>query len=498
MIAKAAAPVTALDPLLTLSGAELARRIRTRQVTARAVVEAHIARIEAVNPTINAVVARRYAEARAEADAADARIAAAQARAATGDASAMSSLPPYLGVPCTIKECFALNGMPQSSGLVARRDLIATEDATTVARMRAAGAIPLGVTNVSELCMWYESNNRVYGRTNNPYDPSRIVGGSSGGEGAIIGAGGSPFGLGSDVGGSIRMPAFFNGVFGHKPTGGLVPGSGQYPRAHGEATRVVATGPLCRRAEDLWPLTQIMAGPDGIDEGATTMALGDPATVRLDRLTVLDVEDNGLNPVHPELKQAQQRVAEALAQAGAKIRRVRFPSLRRSFDIWSSTLAAADDQSFSMLLGNGRRTRGALELVKWAARRSPHTLPAIGLAMLERVNDWAPARAARYVELGRTLRGQILDALGDDGVWLYPSYVTPAPRHYKPLWPPFNFVYTAIVNVMQLPATQVPLGLGSEGLPLGVQVIAGPARDHLGVAVAQFLEREFGGWVPPV
>jgi fatty acid amide hydrolase 2 len=498
MIAKAAATATALDPLLTVSGAELARRIRTRQVTSRAVVEAHIARIEAVNPTINAVVARRYAEARAEADAADARIEAALVRAATGDAAAMSSLPPYLGVPCTIKECFALTGMPQSSGLVARKDVIATDDATTVARLRAAGAIPLGVTNVSELCMWYESNNRVYGRTNNPYDPSRIVGGSSGGEGAIIGAGGSPFGLGSDVGGSIRMPAFFNGVFGHKPTGGLVPGSGQYPMAHGEATRVVATGPLCRRAEDLWPLVQIMAGPDGIDEGATTMALGDPAAVRLQGLTVLDVEDNGLNPVHPELKQAQQRVADALARAGATIRRVAFPSLRRSFEIWSSTLAAAADQSFSVLLGNGRRTRGALELVKWAARRSPHTLPAIGLAMLERVNDWAPARAARHVELGRTLRAQILDALGDDGIWLYPSYVSPAPRHYKPLWPPFNFVYTAIVNVMQLPATQVPLGLGSEGLPLGVQVIAAPGRDHVSVAIAQFLEREFGGWVPPV
>ena len=496
MIAKPRAATT-LDPLLTLSGVELARRIRTRQVSSRAVVEAHIARIEAVNPTINAVVARRYQEARAEADAADARIGAALGKAATGDAGAMSSLPPYLGVPCTIKECFALGGMPQSSGLVARKDLVAVDDATAVARMRAAGAIPLGVTNVSELCMWYETNNRVYGRTNNPYDPSRIVGDSSGGEGAIIGAGGSPFGLGSDVGGSIRMPAFFNGVFGHKPTGGLVPGSGQYPIAHGEATRVVATGPLCRRADDLWPLLQIMAGPDGEDEGATAMALGDPAAVRIDRLTVVDVEDNGLNPVHPELMAAQVRVADALARAGARIRRVRFAALRRSFDIWSSTLAAADGQSFSVLLGNGRRTRGALELVKWAARRSPHTLPAIGLAMLERVNDWAPARAARYVELGRTLRREILDAIGDDGIWLYPSYVTPAPRHYKPLWPPFNFVYTAIVNVMQLPATQIPLGLGSEGLPLGVQVIAGPARDHLGIAVARLLEREFGGWVPP-
>jgi fatty acid amide hydrolase 2 len=481
-----------LDERCSVSGVELARRIRAGEVTARAVVEAHIARIEAVNPTLNAVVARRYDEARAEADAADARIAAAGA-----DAARLASLPPYLGVPCTIKECFALAGMPQSSGLVARRDIVATEDATTVARLRAAGAIPLGVTNVSELCMWYESNNRVYGRTNNPYDPSRIVGGSSGGEGAIIGAGGSPFGLGSDVGGSIRMPAFFNGVFGHKPTGGLVPGSGQYPSAKGAAARMVATGPLCRRAADLWPLVQILAGPDGLDEGATPMTLGDPAAVRLDRLTVIDVEDNGLNAVDGELKAAQARVAAALADAGARIRRVRFPSLRRSFDIWSATLAAADTQSFSVLLGNGRRTRGALELVKWAMRRSPHTLPAIGLAMLERVNHWAPARAARAVELGRALRRDLLDALGDDGVLLYPSYVSPAPRHYKPLWPPFNFVYTAIINVLEFPATQVPLGLSRAGLPLGVQVVAGPAQDHVSVAVAQALERQFGGWVPP-
>ena len=222
-------------------------------MTSRAVVEAHIARIEAVNPTINAVVAKRYDDARAEADAADARMAAA----ARPDEALRCR---YLGVPCTIKECFALTGMPQSSGLVARKGVVASDDATTVARMRAAGAIPLGVTNVSELCMWYESNNRVYGRTNNPYDPSRIVGGSSGGEGAIIGAGGSPFGLGSDVGGSIRMPAFFNGVFGHKPTGGLVPGSGQYPEAHGEGARIVATGPLARRAADLWPLVKHHGG----------------------------------------------------------------------------------------------------------------------------------------------------------------------------------------------------------------------------------------------
>ncbi|HEX8951616.1 MAG TPA: amidase family protein, partial [Polyangia bacterium] len=457
-------------------------------LTSADAVEAHVDRIRAVNPRLNAVVAERFQAAREEARRAD-----EQTRT-----TPKAKLPPLHGVPCTIKEAFALTGMPNSGGLVSRSGVRATSDATTVSRLRAAGAIPLGVTNTSELCMWYESNNRVYGRTNNPYDPSRIVGGSSGGEGAIIGAGGSPFGLGSDVGGSIRMPAFFNGVFGHKPTGGLVPGSGQYPCAKGEAARIVATGPLARRAEDLWPLLQLLAGPDGVDEGATAMALGDPAAVRLDRLTVVDVEDNGVNPVHPELKAAQARVVDALARAGARVRRTRFAALRRSFEIWAATLAAADGQSFSVLLGNGRRTRGALELAKWAVRRSPHTLPAIGLAMLERVNHLAPRRAARAVELGRALRREIVDVLGDFGVMLYPSYVSPAPRHYKPLWPPFNFVYTAIVNAMELPATQVPLGLGTGGLPLGVQIIAGPGRDHLGIAVAELLERELGGWVPPV
>jgi fatty acid amide hydrolase 2 len=175
---------------------------------------------------------------------------------------------------------------------------------------------------------------------------------------------------------------------------------------------------------------------------------------------------------------------------------VRFPLLRYSFEIWSAAMAARNSQSFSELLGNGRRTRGGLELLKWAARRSPHTLPAIGLAMLERIGEVAPRRTARALALGRELERQIVDAIGD-GVMLYPSFPTPAPRHYHPLRSPFQFVYTGIINVMHLPATQVPLGLGSEGLPLGVQIVAGPARDHISVAVAQLLEREFGGWVTP-
>ena len=220
------APPNEHSAWLTRSASEMARALRAGEVSSLELVELHIARIKAVNPVLNAVVAERYELARQEARAAD------EALAAAGDEEALS---PLLGVPCSIKECFALEGMPQASGLVKRKDIRATSDATTVARLRQAGAIPVGVTNTSELCMWMESANRLYGRTSNPYDPTRIVGGSSGGEGAIVGAGGTPFGLGSDIGGSIRMPAFFNGVFGHKPSGGLVPGTGQYPMAENEA-----------------------------------------------------------------------------------------------------------------------------------------------------------------------------------------------------------------------------------------------------------------------
>lgn len=191
------------EKILRSSATELARAIRHGELRSIEVVNAHLDRIAAVNPQLNAVVYDLAPSARAMAKEAD----AARERGA--------DLGPLHGVPCTIKESFAMPETPFTSGLVARIGIRPSETATAVKRLVDAGAIPMGKTNVSELCMWMEGNNKVYGRTNNPYDPSRIVGGSSSGEGAIIGAGGSPFGLGSDIGGSIRMPAFFNGIFGH-------------------------------------------------------------------------------------------------------------------------------------------------------------------------------------------------------------------------------------------------------------------------------------------
>ena len=476
-----------LNPLLTHSATALARMIRDREMTSLEVVEAHVERIRAVNPAINAVVAERFDAAREEARAADAR---------TGEV-APEALPPFHGVPCTIKECFALTGMPNTAGLVARKGTVSDHDATAVARLRAAGAIPLGVTNLSELCMWMESNNRVYGRTNNPYDPSRIVGGSSGGEGAIVGAGGSPFGLGSDVGGSIRMPAFFNGVFGHKPTGGLVPATGQFPTAHGPALRYLTSGPLCRRAEDLMPLLRVLAGPDGKDEGCRELPLGDPAAVDLSKLSVVSIEGNGSTPVDPELVAVQRRVAARLAERGAKVETARVGLLRRSMAIWSCMLQEAGGPTFTEMLANGGPYNGWAELAKLAVRRSDHTFPAIVLGLLEKVTRAMTRTTARAVAAGRALRLEMEERIGSGGVLLYPSYSRPAPKHLRPLLRPFDHVYTGVLNVLEFPATQVPLGLSRDGVPLGVQVAAVPGNDHLTIAVALELEKAFGGWVTP-
>ncbi len=476
-----------MNPMLTRSGKELAGLIRKRERSSREVVESHIEQIREVNPVINAVVRDRFDQALREAEAADEMTARVPA----------ADLPPFHGVPCTIKEAFRLSGMPHTSGLVARGERVANDDATAVDRMRRAGAIPLGVTNVSELCMWMESNNKVYGRTCNPYNPERTVGGSSGGEGAVIAAGGSPFGLGSDVGGSIRMPAFFNGVFGHKPTGGLVPNTGQYPLPENEVERYCTSGPLARRAEDLMPLLGILAGPDGIEAGCLSLELGKPEDVNLRGMNVYVPEIRGTPAVSGELLQVREDAAAFLGRQGAHVQAVSLKSLGRSMEIWSSMMGAAEGKSFRELMGNGKPFHSSWELARWFTGRSPHTLPGIVLTIMERISGLVPSMAGKFVEQGRQLREELSGLLGPDGVFLYPPYTSAAPKHNKPLWPPFNWVYTAILNVMELPVTQVPMGLDREGLPLGVQVAGNHGRDHVTIAVALALEKEFGGWVPP-
>jgi len=484
---------TTATPLLTRSASELARAIRAGELSAREVVEAHAWRLHRCQPRTNALAKDRFAAALAEADAADERIADARAAGALGE------LPPYLGVPCTIKESIALRGMPHTAGLVARRGTLADTTASCVQRLLDAGFIALGVTNTSELTMWIESENRVYGRTRNAYDPRRTAGGSSGGEGAAVGSGGAPVGLGSDIGGSIRLPAFFNGVFGHKPSPDVVPDTGQWPNTEGEAAFMLTMGPLARRAEDLMPVTRIIAGPDGHDPRVVERELGDPDAVDLASLRVLVADDTSLVPSRGELRDARDRAAGALEEAGARCERVSLKQLRRALELFLAVLSDGAGVSLNELLDDlGVRPRGPRPWIDALRGRGDHTAAILITLASERLNRFMPAsQTRRAVAAARSLREEVGGILGDDGVLLHQPHPRVAPRHGATVGRPWVLVPSAAFNVLGTPVTQVPLGLNEHGLPLGVQVAARDGNDHLTIAAAIALERRFGGWVMP-
>ncbi|XP_078218710.1 fatty-acid amide hydrolase 2 isoform X1 [Callithrix jacchus] len=487
-------PVT--EPLLLLSGMQLAKLIRQRKVKCIDVVQAYINRIKDVNPMINGVVKYRFEEAMKEAHAVDKKLAEKQEDEAT-----LEKKWPFLGVPFTVKEAFQLQGMPNSSGLVNRRDAISKTDATVVALLKESGAIPLGITNCSELCMWYESSNKIYGRSNNPYDLQHTVGGSSGGEGCTLAAACSVIGVGSDIGGSIRMPAFFNGIFGHKPSPGVVPNKGQFPLAVGVQELFQCTGPMCRYAEDLTPMLKVMAGP-----GIKKLKLD--AKVHLKDLKFYWMEHDGgsflMSKVDQDLILAQKKVVVHIETIlGASVQHVKLKKMKYSFQLWITMMSARGHDGkepikFVDLLGDhGKHVTPLWELIKWCLGLSVYTIPSIGLALLEEKLKYNNEKYQKFKAVEQSLRKELVEMLGDDGVFLYPSHPTVAPKHHVPLTRPFNFAYTGVFSALGFPVTQCPLGLNAKGLPLGIQVVAAPFNDHLTLAVAEYLEKTFGGWVCP-
>ena len=479
-------------PLTQRSALDLAGAIRARELTSREVVEAHVERLREVQPRINALAAERFEAALAEADDADRRVA---------EAPEPDALPPLLGVPCTIKESIPLAGMPNCAGLLARRDHRATATAPAAARLLDAGAIPMGVTNVSEMTMWIESQNFVYGRTSNAYDPRRVAGGSSGGEGAAVGSGGSPIGLGTDIGGSIRLPAFFNGVFGHKGSSWLVPNAGHFPRAEGAVSRMLSLGPLARRAEDLMPVLRIVAGPHPDDPDTRDVRLGDPAQVDLEGMPAILARETTVVPVRRELREARLRAAGALAAAGMRVREVSLRSMRRAVECYLAALRDGAARSFRELLEEemGETAKLGLRHVAPGAlrRRGPHTWPTVILLGSEALASRTPARYTRRVLAAARSMAEEVEAVLDGGVMLHPPHPRVAPRHGRTVGRPWVLSTMAVFNLIGLPVTQVPLGLNPAGIPLGVQVAAGTDRDHVSIAVALELERRLGGWVPP-
>jgi fatty acid amide hydrolase 2 len=249
------------------------------------------------------------------------------------------------------------------------------------------------------------------------------------------------------------------------------------------------------------PLLRILAGPDGEDKACEPMPIGDPAAVALDGRVLVNVVDNGSLSVSADLREGQARAVSALQARGMRVRQGRFHGLKRQFEIWSAMMGRERDVPFGTMLKQGKKMYPFWELAKLLAGRSDHTMMAILLALVDPLPDLLPGMSRKLIAVAASLREEILAALGDGGVMLYPTYVTPAPRHGRPalesLVLRMPFAYQGIINALELPATQVPLGLNGEGLPLGVQVISAHGNDHLTIAVAMELERAFGGWVPP-
>jgi amidase len=325
-----------VDPVFA-SAASLARAIRTGKMSSEEIVEAHLRRIAEANPALNAVVHVAASSARAAARAADAHRAAGAA------------MGPLHGVPITIKDNHDVGGLPGTAGTKGLASRVPSMDATLVARLKAAGAIVLGKTNLPELALAFETDNLVFGRTNNPYDLARTPGGSSGGEAAIIAAGGSPLGIGNDTAGSIRLPAHFCGITGLKPTTGRVPKTGYLGTSGGALSSLMQSGPMARYVEDLELALPIICGGDGRDPTVVDMPLGDAGTVDVKRLRIAFYVDNGIVAPTPAIGDTVRRAAISLAEAGIAVDEALPVGIEQTYDVFFEVFGADG--------GNGLQSR---------------------------------------------------------------------------------------------------------------------------------------------
>ena len=459
-----------MDDLIYRSAREMAQAIKDKVVSAEELVEAHLHRIEEVNPKLNAVVQLTSDRARAEARAADAALARGET---TG---------PLHGVPMTIKDSLDTEGVVTTGGTKGRATFVPDRDSTVVARLRGAGAILLGKTNTPELTLAGETDNLVYGRTNNPYDLSRTPGGSSGGAGAIIASGGSPLDIGSDTGGSVRLPAHFCGIAGLKPNSGRVPRTGHIvPFGLGALDSLTQNGPMARFVDDLALVMPIISGPDWRDPAIVAMPLGDPADVDLRSLRVAVHTDNGVMSPTPETVGAVNAAAKALADAGLSVEEDQPRTLE---SISEADISGADGRAWVRRL---LERAGTSEAHHWIQKNNDEA-EAISVdefsALLEALDGY---------------RSEMLSFMESYDAILCPTAAFPAPEHGGTFEQDRRkgFSYTGAYNKTGWPGAVVRGGTSPEGTPIGVQVVARPWREDVALALAGHLESALGGWQRP-
>lgn len=473
-----------MDEITYWSASKLAEAIRTKQLSSLEVVDAHLRRIAEVNPRLNAIVQLTADAAREQARQADADLARGEVKG------------PLHGVPMTIKDSLTTAGVITTAGTVGRASFLPAHDATVVARMRAAGAILLGKTNCTELCGSGETDNQVYGRTSNPYDLTCSTGGSSGGEVAIIAAGGSPLGLGSDLGGSIRGPAHLCGITGLNPTMGRVPRTGHIP-PYGGALDMARIGLMARFVQDLMLALPIIAGVDWLDPSVIPMPLGDPSTVDLETLRVAFYTDNGVFRVTPETVDVVRNAAQVLSDVGMAVVEDRPDGLAELIEIAAGlqgTNRGVDQGAIFAEFGEPVETQPA-ELREYAGRwlqRSQAIPPESGMSAAEFL---------AWTWKWHICRGTLFSFLEKYDVIICPVDPCPAMPHGFMHQADFDLrgftSYTRPYSMTGWPSVAVRAGALPAGLPIGVQVVARPWREDVALAVAQYIETALGGWQPP-
>jgi amidase len=476
------------------TASELSAALAAKKVSAVELAQDAIGRIERHDGKINAICVRDFARGLDAARAADAARAQGETR-------------PLLGIPLTVKESYNVAGLPTTWGFPAQKDFTPPQDALSISRVKAAGGVILGKTNVPVGLGDWQSYNDIYGTTNNPYHLGRTPGGSSGGSSAALAAGYGPLSLGSDIGGSLRVPAFHCGVYAHKPTFALVPSRGHTPPPFPPLPfdrDLSVIGPMARSALDLALLLDVIAGPDPLEAGtAYRLALPPPRHDALNNFRVLLVETDPVMPTNAVLRAAIDRLAANLGKAGVKIERDSplLPDFAASSRLYMRMLMSFLAASFP--------PEGIAAAQAGAAKLAPDDM-SLGAERLRGMvlshRDWVLADGGRA-----RLKAQWRELFKSFDAVICPVMPTPAYPHDHSLEQearrididgkdhvyPDQLAWPGIATLPGLPATAIPIGFSPDGLPVGVQIVGPWLEDRTPLKLAELIEREFGGFVPP-
>jgi len=475
-----------MDDLTFLPAVEMARKVRAREISPVELAEAHLRKIKRLNPVLNA-----FAHV-------DAERVLREAHAAEKTVMRESSLGPLHGVPLSVKSSIECAGFPWEAGTRLRTGMVGRQDAPLVARLRKAGAIVLGVTNTPEFLMAWETDNLLHGRTNNPWNLEYTAGGSSGGEAAAIAAGMSAGGVGSDGGGSIRVPAHFCGICGLKPTPGRIPCAGHFPPSGGPFSLIGVVGPMARSTADLKVLFEAMQGPDEGDVCGAPVPVRWPAEEEFKQLRVGYFEDDGRTPVTPEIRLAVRNAADVLRRAGFEVEPFRPECLEEARELWKKFFVKVAGMLIRPMFAGREDEQSPIlrEFLQWSADEPELT----GESLLQ---AWIRSDQ---------LRCEFAACMKKYPILLCPAAAIPAFRHGERRWTIEGqtveyldaWSYTEWFNLLGNPAAVVPveeslLSQSGAALPIGVQIVGRPWEEELVLSVASVLEREGGaGRMPPI